>query len=355
MPRKIRSQQQFDGDREAAILAGTLGRDVKRTRKRRRLTQCELAAAIGLEQSRVSEVELGEGPTLPLGTWVRLRVVLGRPFAAGFTRDTDAEPRDAGHLAAQELVLALGRRHGRTGTFELPTRPSDPSRSTDVGIRDDRSRCLIRVEIWNRLDDLGRAIRDSDRKDSEALTHAAPPIRRTGWRHAGCSWTRHPTEHLSRAIQRSCGHGSRPAPRRGLRRSWPVARRPTGPGSAGSIRGPVASRRCDPRGVTPDHGRLRVARAATPRTQGRSLPLPSVDPGHGRRWLPIQSSLKPRPCTSQPVGAAPTVVRQRARPQSGSQPPIDWWQRYGRCCGPARPVAAVRVVTGGAEASSGGP
>lgn len=173
MPRKIRSQQQFDGDREAAILAGTLGRDVKRTRKRRRLTQRELAAGIGLEQSRVSEIELGEGMTLPLGTWVRLGMVLGRPFAADFSRDVEPEPRDSGHLAAQELVLAFARRHGRTGTFELPTRPSDQSRSTDVGLRDDRYRCLIRVEIWDRLDDLGRAVRDTDRKDAEALIHAA--------------------------------------------------------------------------------------------------------------------------------------------------------------------------------------
>ncbi|MCI0582587.1 MAG: hypothetical protein L0227_06775 [Chloroflexi bacterium] len=91
-----------------------------------------------------------------------------------FSRDMEPlEPRDAGHLAAQELVLRLGRAHGRTASFELPTRPADPSRSSDVGLRDDTLRTLILVEIWNRLDDLGAAARATDRKVVEASAHAA--------------------------------------------------------------------------------------------------------------------------------------------------------------------------------------
>jgi hypothetical protein len=128
----------------------------------------------------MSEIELGAGATLPLGTWVRIGIALDRPLAASLSREIAPEPRDAGHLAAQELLLRVARATGRTGSFEVPTRPSDPSRATDVGLRDDAHRVLIRVEIWNRLDDLGRAMRDSDRKDAEAATHAQfanPPYR----------------------------------------------------------------------------------------------------------------------------------------------------------------------------------
>ena len=90
------------------------------------------------------------------------------------------EPAGASHLAAQELVLRLARAHGRAATFELPTKPSDPSHSVDVGIRDDQHRVLSLVEIWNRLDDLGRAARSTDRKVVEAADLAAfrdPPYR----------------------------------------------------------------------------------------------------------------------------------------------------------------------------------
>lgn len=63
--------------------------------------------------------------------------------------------------------MRLGRRAGYRATFELPTRPLDPSRSTDVGLRDDRSRLLILVECWNTFGDLGAAIRSTNRKRAE--------------------------------------------------------------------------------------------------------------------------------------------------------------------------------------------
>ena len=68
----------------------------------------------------------------------------------------------------QELVLRLGRRAGYTGAFELPSRPADPSRSTDVGLLDRRRRRLVLVECWNSFGDLGASARSSDRKRAEA-------------------------------------------------------------------------------------------------------------------------------------------------------------------------------------------
>jgi len=75
---------------------------------------------------------------------------------------------DAGHLAIQELVLRLARPLGFARTFEPPTKPSDPSHSTDVGLRDDVRRVLVQVECWNTFGNVNSSIRSSDRKRAEA-------------------------------------------------------------------------------------------------------------------------------------------------------------------------------------------
>jgi transcriptional regulator with XRE-family HTH domain len=154
-------------------MAGTLGRDLKMTRKRRHLTQAQLGGRVGLSGARIGEIERGDGASARLDLWVRLGIAIDRPLAVSFSRDTRlAEPRDAGHLAAQELVLRLARQHGRRADFELPTRPTDPARSIDVALRDDVDRALMVIEIWNRLDDLGAAARATTRKVSDAADAA---------------------------------------------------------------------------------------------------------------------------------------------------------------------------------------
>jgi hypothetical protein len=72
----------------------------------------------------------------------------------------------------QELVLRLGRRAGFKAAFELATRPNDPWRSTDVGLRDDRRRLLVLVECWNSFGDIGSAARASERKRAEVSMQA---------------------------------------------------------------------------------------------------------------------------------------------------------------------------------------
>ncbi len=184
MSRVRRTDAEVQASRESARIGATLGSDLQRTRKRRRITQRALGERIGLGQVRISEIERGLGATAPLETWIALGVAIDRPLAVSFSRDMQPdEPRDAGHLAAQELVLRLARQHGRRADFELPTRPADPARSVDVALRDDTARVLIVVEIWNRLDDLGAAARATTRKVAEAegpavlATGDGPPYR----------------------------------------------------------------------------------------------------------------------------------------------------------------------------------
>lgn len=169
-----RTDAAVHGDALSAAIAATLGREARTTRRRQRRTQQQVADSIGISRSRYADIERGEGATAPLEAWTRIGAALGRPLAVAFSRDIDqSEPRDAGHLAAQELVLRLARSHGRAASFELPTRPADPARSTDVGLRDDALRTLVLVEIWNRLDDMGAAARATDRKVAEAAAPAA--------------------------------------------------------------------------------------------------------------------------------------------------------------------------------------
>lgn len=164
-----RTEAQVHGAREATRIAATLGGDLKRTRRGRRLTQRALGYRVGLSQGRISELERGEGASAPLDTWIALGLALDRPLAVSFSRDVEPEmTRDAGHLLAQELVLRVARTLGRHADFELPTRPTDPARTTDVVLRDDAARAVILVEIWNRLDDLGSAVRSTNRKHADA-------------------------------------------------------------------------------------------------------------------------------------------------------------------------------------------
>ncbi|HEX5015414.1 MAG TPA: helix-turn-helix transcriptional regulator [Candidatus Limnocylindrales bacterium] len=172
MSQQRRTNAELEGDREAQRAAATLGGELRATRIKRRLTQQQVADRIGISRARCSGLERGEGTTAPLSTWFRAGVVIGRPIAVSFSRDSGAPLVDAGHAAGQELILRLARSFGRIGSFELRTRAARDSGSADVGIRDDRCRVLILIELWNALTDLGAAARSTARKLAEAETLA---------------------------------------------------------------------------------------------------------------------------------------------------------------------------------------
>lgn len=165
-----RTDDEVAGQVEAARLVATLGQQVRAARRGARMTLRTVAKRVGISAARLSEIERGLGGGAPIATWVSLGIALARPLSIALTRPL-GEPRgpaDAGHLQIQEHVLALAHDTGRHGTFELPTRPSDPARSTDVGIRDVRHGVRILAECWNTFGDLGAAARSTHRKAAEA-------------------------------------------------------------------------------------------------------------------------------------------------------------------------------------------
>jgi transcriptional regulator with XRE-family HTH domain len=178
------SDRAREAGRLSSAIAAQLGQVVRTGRRRLGLTQAGLADRVGVDQTRISQVELGKGTGAPLGLWIAIGAALGQPLAISFTRPLGQtrEPADAGHLAMQECLIRLARMTGRAATFELPTRPSDPSRSIDVCVRDARHRVMIIEEAWNTFGDIGAAIRATHRKAAEASDLAAtiddgPPYR----------------------------------------------------------------------------------------------------------------------------------------------------------------------------------
>src|SRR3990170_4841133 len=126
-----------------------------------RLRRPDLAAEVARRnQEQFARMERGLGGHASLDTWQRVATALGRPLGVTMARDPAEEPADAGHLKIQELILRLGRATGGGRSFELPTRPADPSRSSDAALRDDPQRTLILIECWNTIGNIGAEVVD---------------------------------------------------------------------------------------------------------------------------------------------------------------------------------------------------
>ncbi len=135
-------------------------------RERRAWTRIELARRAGIGRMVVSRIERGIA-NVDLDVLQRTAIALDRPLIVTFGRDILEAPVDAGHLAIQELVLRNGRTAGYGGTFELPTRSTEPWRSVDVGLSDSAAHRLILAECWNTFGDVGAAARSTNRKLAE--------------------------------------------------------------------------------------------------------------------------------------------------------------------------------------------
>lgn len=166
--RKRRAKSRTRAERGLSLILQREGEKVRAARRRRAWTQAELGRRVGLSQATISKIERGEGGTLSLVAWQRVADALELPLDLRLGRDAREETRDAGHLAMQELLLRLGRQSGYPRTFELTTRPSNPTAWVDVGLVDHGRRRLLLLECVNAMEDIGASARSSDRKQAEA-------------------------------------------------------------------------------------------------------------------------------------------------------------------------------------------
>ncbi|HEX9043461.1 MAG TPA: helix-turn-helix transcriptional regulator [Candidatus Limnocylindrales bacterium] len=167
MPGAKRAKLDVDADRRAREDALRLARDVRAMRERRGWSQEELGDRAGVGRMVIARLERLEA-RVDFDLLERIGLAFGRPPTVTFGRDPLEEVADAGHLAVQELVLSVGRAAGYRAGFELPTRPSEPWRSADIALRNDRARLLVIAECWNTFGDIGAAARSSERKRAEA-------------------------------------------------------------------------------------------------------------------------------------------------------------------------------------------
>lgn len=186
MPRAKRPELAAEARRRNLQQVAGLGASVRSARLRRRLTQAQLAERAGISRSSESRIERGLGGGQTLDTWQRVGLAAGTPLIVKLQRDPLEDVADAGHLAIQELLLRLGRQIGFHRSFELSSRPIEPWRSTDVGLRNDRRRRLWLIECWNSMGDVGAGARSSTRKIAEAEAYAIAIGGQTGYRVASC-------------------------------------------------------------------------------------------------------------------------------------------------------------------------
>jgi transcriptional regulator with XRE-family HTH domain len=164
MPGTKRSDARIRGAALSSTALATLGRELKASRRRRRLAQQALAEKVGISRALLSRMEAGQATGTPSEVWFALAIALSRYLKFEFARDPMQELADAGHADIQELVLKVGKAAGYSGGFELRTRAADPSRSIDVSLLSRERRRLVISECWNTFGDLGAAGRSSRQK-----------------------------------------------------------------------------------------------------------------------------------------------------------------------------------------------
>jgi len=232
MERRRRSANDVEGDREARSIALALGRVVRDARRRRRLTQGQLGAAVGLRRSRISEIEGGLATGTPLVVLVRLGMVLSATARDRVQpRPRAGPPRGCRPPRGTGAGPSPGAANGPAGTGRAPHATGRPIPVGRRCLRDDTNRTLILQRDLEPLRRL-RPSRPVDRPEDRRV----PCARRWPWRRA--------------AIPR----GRVLAPRR----QWPEPgpRRPLSGGPRGTIPGLVACL-----GPGPDRRRARSQRA----------------------------------------------------------------------------------------------
>jgi transcriptional regulator with XRE-family HTH domain len=170
--KRRRTDAEIAGERLARHVAVLLGEEVRRSRRRRGLTQQALAERVGLSRQRIGDIEAGRSLALPMPVWFGIAAALNRYLKFEFGRDALADVADAGHLAIQELVIRVAKAAGWEVQLEAKSRAWESNRSIDVRLIDRKQRRIVIVECWNTFGDVGAAARSSNAKVRDEEQHA---------------------------------------------------------------------------------------------------------------------------------------------------------------------------------------
>ena len=185
MDRVRRSQLPIEARRLGQELCLRLGRELRASRLRRRLTQAQASERARLSRSTWSRMELGKGAGQTIDAWARAMLAVERPLRLDLGADALERPADSGHLDGQELVLRVLRASGVKRFVELNTRPSESRRAIDVVALDEARKVMLLIQVWNTFGDLGSAARGFDR-ELAAAGEAAAGLGHPNVRVAGC-------------------------------------------------------------------------------------------------------------------------------------------------------------------------
>jgi transcriptional regulator with XRE-family HTH domain len=101
------------GRRRAAAVAQRLGVAIRDSRLAAGMSQGSVAAAAGISQPRVSELERGLGTTASIETWARLAAAVGEQLVGFLEAAPGATPpRDIEHLRRQAALIDFAKAGG---------------------------------------------------------------------------------------------------------------------------------------------------------------------------------------------------------------------------------------------------
>lgn len=132
MQRIRRSELPAEAQRLNREQCARVGREIRQSRLRRKLTQAQAAAMARISRSTWSRMENGRGAGQTVDAWQRVGLAVGRPLRLDFGRDpVESHTADAGHLQGQELILRLMRATRLRGSWSCRRdRPTRGGRST---------------------------------------------------------------------------------------------------------------------------------------------------------------------------------------------------------------------------------
>lgn len=165
-------------------LAASLGRRIRRTRYAARRSQRDVAAAVGVSQSTITRIELGNGASTPLAIWARVAHEVGLDLTA-VLHTPFQEAAMAAQLRCHRVVAKHAVAGGWLGWTLADTH--DPANTTTILERHEFGEVAV-IRAWDVIGDVEQALdslatrieRERQQRDPAARVSGAFIVTATG-------------------------------------------------------------------------------------------------------------------------------------------------------------------------------